>query len=76
MKTQTSYNTNPHSENSLKWDDYFLSLEDLAEIFKVRKRTIQNWQKQGIFPKVKIQGKVGLSIKMLKDFILEKGGEL
>ena len=76
MKTLTSYITNPHSENSLNWDDYFLSLEDLAEIFKVRKRTIQNWQKQGIFPKVKIQGKVGLSIKMLKDFILEKGGEL
>lgn len=76
MKTITSYETHHHSENSLKWNDYFLSLEDLAEIFKVRKRTIQNWQKQGIFPKVKIQGKVGMSLNMLKDFILEKGGEL
>lgn len=76
MITQTSYITNPHSENSLKWDDYFLSLEDLAEIFKVSKRTIQTWRKQGIIPTIKIQGKVGMSIRMLKDFILVKGGEL
>lgn len=76
MNTMTSYYTNPQSDDSLKWDDYLLSVKDLAEIFKVSPRTILSWRKQGIIPTLKIQGKVGMSFKMLKDFILEKGGEL
>jgi excisionase family DNA binding protein len=55
----------------LKMDKDFLTVEDIAEILKLSKRTIREKLKKGELPGKKIAGKYITTRELLKKFIDE-----
>ena len=76
MKEMSNFSNGVQQCNEFFSGSLILHLDELANIFKVELRTIQSWVKQGLIPTFKTGGRRCMTLQMLHNFILEKGGIL